>query len=193
MRLRIRTARPGQPAQDPTAGAAVPAQPASPAGVPIQAPDRAGAPAPSAAPVSQPGTQAGAPAGPPQPGAPAPAVTGTTPHHVVRRTRAGGAWVGLALSAIVLLLLLVFILENEQQADIGYFGAHGHLPLGVALLLAAVAGALLVLIPGTARIMQLRATARRHRMLDAKAQTAGTPNAPPATPPAGPGDPGNPG
>jgi uncharacterized integral membrane protein len=87
--------------------------------------------------------------------------------HRLRRTRIGGLWVGLALSAIVLLLLLVFILENQQSANVGYFGAHGHLPLGVALLLAAVAGALLVIIPGTGRILQLRMTARRHRTLDA--------------------------
>ncbi len=50
--------------------------------------------------------------------------------------------------------------------DIGYFGAHGHLPLGVALLLAAVLGILMVVIPGTARIVQLRLTARRHRRAD---------------------------
>ena len=78
----------------------------------------------------------------------------------------------MALAAVVLLLLLVFILENGQRADIGYFGAHGHLPLGIALLLAAVAGALLVIIPGTARIMQLRRTARRHRAVDAAAPPA---------------------
>jgi lipopolysaccharide assembly protein A len=67
--------------------------------------------------------------------------------------------------------------------DIAYFGAHGHLPLGVALLLAAVAGALLVLIPGTVRIVQLRKAARRHH---AAAQQASP--APPATgdqPPSG--------
>lgn len=98
--------------------------------------------------------------------------------HVVKRTRVSGLWVGLALSALVLLLLLVFILENQQDANVGYFGAHGHLPLGVALLLAAVAGALLVLIPGSARIMQLRATARRHRNADAQAQR-GNPQPPP--------------
>ena len=92
--------------------------------------------------------------------------------HRVRRTRASGLWVGMALAAIVLLLLLVFILENGQQANVGYFGAHGHLPLGVALLLAAVAGALLVVIPGSARIMQLRRTARRHRGLDVAAAKA---------------------
>jgi uncharacterized integral membrane protein len=88
--------------------------------------------------------------------------------HVVKRTRVGGVWVASALFAVVLLLLLIFILENGQRVDIGYFGAHGHLPLGVALLLAAVLGVLLVVIPGTGRIIQLRLLARRHRRLDAQ-------------------------
>ena len=92
--------------------------------------------------------------------------------HVVKRTRVGGVWVASALFAVVLLLLLIFILENGQRADIGYFGAHGHLPLGVALLLAAVLGVLLVVIPGTGRIIQLRLVARRHRRLDAKPRDA---------------------
>jgi uncharacterized integral membrane protein len=102
--------------------------------------------------------------------------------HVVKRTRIGGWWVASALFALVLLLLLIFILENGQRADIGFFGTHGHLPLGVALLLAAVLGVLLVVIPGTGRIIQLRMLARRHRKIDAKAG-AGT-QALPATPPA---------
>jgi uncharacterized integral membrane protein len=93
-------------------------------------------------------------------------------HRALRRTRMGGVWVGLALSAVVLLLLLIFILENEQHVDIAYLGAHGHLPLGVALLLAAVAGALLVLIPGTVRIVQLRKTARRHHAAAQQASLA---------------------
>jgi len=76
----------------------------------------------------------------------------------------------------VLLLLLIFILENGQRVNIGYFGAHGHLPLGVALLLAAVLGVLLVVIPGTGRIVQLRIVARRHRRLDARR----APSSPPA-------------
>jgi uncharacterized integral membrane protein len=84
----------------------------------------------------------------------------------------GGLWVAAVLSALVLLLLLIFILENGQRVSISYFGAHGHLPLGVALLLAAVLGVLVVVIPGTGRIIQLRITARRHQRLDAKAATA---------------------
>jgi uncharacterized integral membrane protein len=94
------------------------------------------------------------------------------PTHGVRRTRMGGLWVAAALSAVVALLLLIFILENGQRVSISYFGGHGHLPLGVALLLAAVLGVLLVVIPGTGRIVQLRITAHRHRRVDAKQAAA---------------------
>jgi uncharacterized integral membrane protein len=87
--------------------------------------------------------------------------------HVVKRTRLGGLWVASASFALVLLLLLIFVLENGQRVDVGYFGFHGHLPLGVALLLAAALGILLVVIPGTGRIVQLRVVARRHRRADA--------------------------
>lgn len=73
----------------------------------------------------------------------------------------GGLWVAAVLFAVVLLLLLIFLLENGQRADVSFFGAHGHLPMGVALLLAAVFGILLVALPGTARILQLRTL--RHR------------------------------
>jgi uncharacterized integral membrane protein len=95
--------------------------------------------------------------------------------HVVRRTRMGGWWVASALFALVLLLLLIFILENGQRADIGFFGAHGHLPLGIALLLAAILGVLLVVIPGTGRIIQLRMLARRHRKTDANSIASSQP------------------
>ena len=78
-----------------------------------------------------------------------------------RRSRTGGLWVGLILSAVVLLLLLVFILQNPTPAQIAFFAFEGELPLGVALLLAAIAGMLLVAIPGSLRILQLRRAARR--------------------------------
>jgi len=82
---------------------------------------------------------------------------------VSRRGRLRGLWIALASSALVLVLLLVFILENGQSVDVGYFGAHGHLPLGVALLFAAVFGNLVVLIPWAGRAMRLRAAGRRGR------------------------------
>ncbi|MEU8296421.1 LapA family protein [Micromonospora sp. NPDC048909] len=63
--------------------------------------------------------------------------------------------------AVVLLLLLIFVLQNGQRAEVTFLGAHVALPIGVALLLAAVAGVLLVALPGTARIVQLRMRHRR--------------------------------
>ena len=129
--------------------------------------------------VQQPGSVQPA-EGAPQAGA-AQQAGGPARHRALRRTRMGGVWVGLALSAVVLLLLLIFILENEKKVDIAYFGAHGHLPLGVALLLAALAGALLVLIPGTIRIVQLRRTARRHHVAAQQAAAERAGPAPPAT------------
>ena len=77
------------------------------------------------------------------------------------RSRMGELWVTLVAAAFVLLLLLIFILQNGQQAQVSFLGAHGSLPMGVALLLAAVFGVLLVALPGTVRILQLRAAGRR--------------------------------
>jgi lipopolysaccharide assembly protein A len=125
---------------------------------------------------------AATPTAPPETGEPVPEGL-TLPQHRIKRTRTGGVWVSVAFFAVVLLLLLIFILENGKTVDIAYFGAHGHLPLGVALLLAAVCGVLLVVLAGTARISQLRATARRHRRADARrakaaAKTAAAPQGP---------------
>jgi uncharacterized integral membrane protein len=79
----------------------------------------------------------------------------------VRRTRAGGIWIGLIATAVVLVLLLIFVLQNSRTVAIHFLGLSGHLSLAVALLLAAVAGLLLIAIPGTARIMQLRRSLKK--------------------------------
>jgi uncharacterized integral membrane protein len=76
-------------------------------------------------------------------------------------TKTGIAFSAIIAGAIVLILLLVFILENTQSVKISFFGAGGHLPLGVALLLAAIGGALLTGIVGAARILQLRRHVKR--------------------------------
>jgi uncharacterized integral membrane protein len=100
----------------------------------------------------------------------------------------GTVWFGAAAFAVILVLLLIFILQNSRTVQISYLGAHGHLPLGVALLLAAILGILLVIIPGTARIIQLRITAGSHRAIDAghpgsTQQPTGATASPPGTRP----------
>ncbi len=77
------------------------------------------------------------------------------------RSRSGVLWTGVILSAIVLIFLLIFIVQNNEPVQITFLGASGTLPTGVALLFAAIAGLLLVAIPGGLRIMQLRRAARR--------------------------------
>lgn len=85
----------------------------------------------------------------------------------VRRTRVSATWVGIIVSIVVLVLLLIFILENLRDVRVTYFGVDGHLPLGVAMIFAAIAGALLVAMVGVARLTQLRLNARQRRRASA--------------------------
>ncbi|MFZ0059449.1 MAG: hypothetical protein WAL35_05320 [Acidimicrobiales bacterium] len=77
-------------------------------------------------------------------------------------TRTSGYWASVVVGLLVLLVLLVFILENGQTARVAFFGVHGHLPQGVALLFAAVVGGLFVVLVGAARILQLRVRTQGH-------------------------------
>jgi uncharacterized integral membrane protein len=106
------------------------------------------------------GESTGPVAAPPsEPGSPGSPTTGSAP--AVKHSRTGVLWVGLILSALVLLFLLVFIIQNQEPVQVVFFALDGVLPVGVALLLAAIAGILLGAIPGSLRIMQLRRAARR--------------------------------
>jgi uncharacterized integral membrane protein len=81
--------------------------------------------------------------------------------HRLPRSRAGGLWVVLVVFAIALLMIMIFILQNGQRSEVYFMGAHGHLPMGVALLLSAIFGVLLVALPTVVRILQLRLMASR--------------------------------
>jgi uncharacterized integral membrane protein len=87
----------------------------------------------------------------PDPAAPAP----------IKRTRVSGLWVGVTLSAVVLLLLLIFVVQNIEPIRIRFLGTEGTLPIGVALLLAAALGVLVVAIPVLPRILRLRRLDRK--------------------------------
>jgi lipopolysaccharide assembly protein A len=105
---------------------------------------------------------------------PAGTPSGTTPRatarrpgdHVVEPTRTSGVWVASIAFAVLLLLLLIFILQNNRSVPLQFLGFDGSMPLGVAMLLAAVLGALLVAMAGVARVLQLRRVAKRHRVAD---------------------------
>lgn len=81
----------------------------------------------------------------------------------VPATRTSVAWVGVWVSAIVLIAFIVFILQNTRSVQVSFLGMHGALPLAIGLLIAMVAGIVITLVVGTARITQVRRLARRHR------------------------------
>jgi uncharacterized integral membrane protein len=85
-----------------------------------------------------------------------PEVAGAPGPPLTARTRVSGTWVGVIIAAVVLTLLIVFIRQNTRSVKISYFTAHGTMPLGVALLLAAIGGLLLAAVIGSLRIWQLR-------------------------------------
>jgi uncharacterized integral membrane protein len=87
---------------------------------------------------------------------------GLTASGKVRRTRVSAVWIGFITAAILLILLLVFIGQNSGNVTVHFLGFHGRVSLAVALLLSAVAGVLLVAIPGSARIVQLRRALKKN-------------------------------
>jgi uncharacterized integral membrane protein len=80
-----------------------------------------------------------------------------------RLTRAGAAWVATGVALLLLVLLIVFILQNSTKVDVRFLALSGTIPLGMALLIAAVGGGVVVAIAGVARVTQLRLNARRIR------------------------------
>jgi lipopolysaccharide assembly protein A len=80
-----------------------------------------------------------------------------------RRTRLSGAWTAIVIGLLALVVILVFILQNQQSVQIKFLMFEGNLPLAIALLFALILGAVIVVAFGAARILQLRMVAGRAR------------------------------
>lgn len=80
----------------------------------------------------------------------------------VKFTRAAALWTSLIAGFLVLIVLLIFIAQNTGSADFTFLNWHWTLPLGVAILLAAVAGGLITGLVSAARMFQLRRAAKKN-------------------------------
>ncbi|GAA3299077.1 DUF1049 domain-containing protein [Dactylosporangium vinaceum] len=78
------------------------------------------------------------------------------------RTRTGTTWFGICVAAVLLVVLIVFMLQNTGSVEVTFLGMHGNLPLAMALLVAAVGAAIVTMAIGAARIVQIRRQSR-HR------------------------------
>jgi uncharacterized integral membrane protein len=97
-------------------------------------------------------------------------------HEPVRadRTRISATMVAVTVAVIFLILLVTFIAQNNRSVPVYFLGANGHVSEAVALLMSAIAGAVLVLAIGIARITQLRIAGRRHNRRMARQEAAGS-------------------
>ncbi|MEC3914973.1 LapA family protein [Nocardia sp. CDC160] len=86
---------------------------------------------------------------------------GSSKHKGALKTRAGYAWIGLVIAALIGIALLVFILQNLEQVNVTVFAWDWNLPLGVLVLLSVIAGALVTALIGGYRILQLRRAAKK--------------------------------
>jgi uncharacterized integral membrane protein len=91
----------------------------------------------------------------PEPAPPVEVATHPTP------TRVSASWTAVVIGVVILILLIIFVAENAQSASINFLGVHGHAPTAVVLLIAAVAGAVIVMTVAASRILQLRRRAKR--------------------------------
>ncbi|MGQ4597522.1 lipopolysaccharide assembly protein LapA domain-containing protein [Nocardia sp. R6R-6] len=76
-------------------------------------------------------------------------------------SRAGYAWTGLVVGVLILVVLLIFILQNLDQVQVHLFFWDFSLPLGVTVLLSVIGGALVMASVGGVRILQLRRRAKQ--------------------------------
>ncbi|MGE2691755.1 LapA family protein [Mycolicibacterium pulveris] len=84
------------------------------------------------------------------------------PESAVKFTRAAALWAALITGFVILIVLLVFIMQNTDTTTIHFMVWEWNLPVGVAILLAAVCGGLLAVAIGTARMVQLRRAAKKN-------------------------------
>ena len=77
-------------------------------------------------------------------------------------TRTASIWTSLTAGFLILIVLLIFITQNTSTVQLAFLGWHESLPLGVAILLAAVGGGLITVATGTARMYQLRRAAKKN-------------------------------
>ncbi len=88
---------------------------------------------------------------------------GRTQSSSTSHSRSGAVWVAVISALILLVLLIVFFLQNDVPVLVTFFGFEGSIALGLALLIAAVGGGIVVALVGAIRIIKLRAATRKSR------------------------------
>lgn len=117
-------------------------------------------PTPEQQPASQPTDQ---PAPPPGEAGKRSAKSSASTRDPLRGSRTSGVWVAMVGVAVLLILLLIFIVQNTQDVQITFLGWEGRAPLAVALLAATVTGMVIAIVSASLRMLQVRHRVKRER------------------------------
>lgn len=79
----------------------------------------------------------------------------------VKGSFAASTWAALIVGFLLLILLIIFILQNQQTAELNFFAWSVEWPAGVAFLIFAIAGALIMALVGGWRMFELRRQVRK--------------------------------
>lgn len=81
----------------------------------------------------------------------------------LRHSRTSGAYGAVILAAVLLVLLVIFVVQNTESTRIEFLGFDGSVPLAAALLIATVVGMVIVGAVSSLRILQLRRRIKREK------------------------------
>lgn len=87
--------------------------------------------------------------------------TTEAPSQVARRSISAAAWFALVTGVVVLIFMLIFILQNNVPTQFTFLAWTFTIPLGVGVLFAAIAGALITAMVGTVRMVVLGRSVRK--------------------------------
>ena len=83
----------------------------------------------------------------------------------VKGSFAASTWLALIVGFLLLILLIIFILQNQQSVELNFFNWNGQFPAGVAFLIFSIAGALIMALVGGWRMFELRRQLHKTRQL----------------------------
>lgn len=79
----------------------------------------------------------------------------------VKGSFAASTWAALIVGFLLLILLIIFILQNQQHVEMNFFTWTVEFPAGIAFLIFAIAGALIMALVGGWRMLELRRQVRK--------------------------------
>ncbi|MDK4293938.1 LapA family protein [Corynebacterium accolens] len=74
---------------------------------------------------------------------------------------AASTWAALIVGFLLLIVLIIFIMQNQQEVPMNFLGWSGQFPAGIAYLMFTIGGALIMALVGVWRMLELRRQLRK--------------------------------